>query len=66
MSLIFFTVLGGTLAEVFYFINYGFVNNYAKCSSNNFSNENINIGVSREMIYTSKIVHFGILVHVLS
>ena len=34
--------------------------------SNNVSNENINTGVSREIIHISKIVHFGVVIHVLS
>ena len=36
----------GTLAEFFYYVNY-----YVKSWSNNLSNENIQIGVSREMLF---------------
>ena len=45
------------IAEVFYYVNYG----SSIITSNNLSNENINIGVSRLMIL---IVHFGILIHI--
>ena len=33
---------------------------------NLFSNENINMGVSREIIFQNYVVHFSILIHVLS
>ena len=34
--------------------------------SNNLSNENINTGVSREMIFQKYVDHFGILIYILS
>ena len=54
-----------TLAESFYYVNYGLIiNYYVKSLSNNLSNENKTTGVSRDDVL--KIVNYGILIHVLS
>ena len=49
------------ISRVFLLRQLWIINYYFKSSSNDLSNEDINTGVSREMI-----VHFGILIHVSS
>ena len=52
-------------SQVFLLHQLWIVNYFVKSLSNNLSNENIKTGASRD-IGISKIVHFGILIHVLS
>ena len=53
-------------SRVFLLHHLWIVNYYVKSPSNIIRNENIKTGVSRDMIFTSKIVQFSILIHVLS
>ena len=53
-------------SRVFLLRQISIVNYYVKSLSNSLSNENIKTGVFREKICISEIVHFGILIDVLS
>ena len=51
-----------SLAEDFYYVNYG----SPIITSNNLRNENINTGVSREMILQKYVLHLVILIYIIS
>ena len=63
LSISYLTVDKEKKAKVFYYVNYGSSIITSKKSSNNLSNENIHWCFQRNDI--SKIVHFGILIHIL-